>query len=370
MTKKAINKIFALAIISIMAGLTACSNDEGHDVSDNGVKVVASPAELAWKGGSTRVKVDKTVATAYSDAAWLTVDVADDSVNINATANYGRESRNARLVVKASATDSTIVSVSQQGIVFNAESATDLTLTDEAMSTVIPITSNGEVTIEQCPDWITATVTDEGVSIEVSENTTGHFRGGSVVFGIGEMTKEVNVVQYEVERDVLGSYYVVHYEDDEPVFALKVNLETDRINFQPSGVFSRYILGTFDESDLTFSLTNGQLLGKYNDYYIYSIIITNDEKYTLDTSATGTFTFTYSKVYGDFVGELGGAFDDEGRTASMIGLFAFSARGLSTSFFKGYIGFFEVMLKASSEEDALAKAHTLSEIRTLSILER
>lgn len=359
MKKSIIIKAMAAAVA--LVGFAACSDDEGTEISNNNVKVVTSPTMFEWNGGETEMTVDKTITSAYADADWLTVSNSGEKVTLTATSNTSRESRHAELVVKASATDSVIVSVSQLGLVFNAEEASDISITDKDTTVVLPVTTNGDVVVSECPDWITATMTDDGLSLAISANTTGSMRGGDVVFGIGDMTKQVSVLQFDIDRDLFGSYYIAHYNGDEADFALPVTFTRDGgIDFTPTGIFARSIPGTFDDSALTFTFYNGNLLGKYSSYFIYNMLVSSDGYLAFDTSIVGTFTFAYDADLGTFVGTIGGSFDGSGsRTTATMYLWAFSSMELSSSYSKGYIAQVDKLIKANSSEEALRVARML-----------
>lgn len=357
MKKSIITKALAAAIA--LTGFAACSDDDGIEVVYDNVKVVSSPSMFAWNGGETSVTVDKTITSAYADADWLTVSNSGEKVTLTATSNTNRESRHAELVVKASATDSVIVSVSQLGLVFNAENATDLSITDKDTTVVIPVSTNAELAITECPSWITATMTDDGLSLAISKNTTGSMRGGNVVFGVGDMTKQIGVVQFDIDRDLFGDYYIAHYDDNgDPEFALPVTFtRTGGIDFTPTGMFSRNIPGTFDDTTMTFTFYNGNLIGKYKNYFIYNLIGSSDGIYGLSTSLVGTFTFAYDADMETFVGTIGGSFDGTGtRTTSTMFLWAFSSMELSESGSAGYLAQIDKLVKAKSSEEALQVA--------------
>lgn len=346
--------IKAIAAAIALVGFAACSDDEGKEIGNDGVKVVTSPTMYDWDGGTNTATVDKTISSAYATVDWLTVSASGTQVTMAATANTSRESRHAELVVKASATDSVIVSVSQLGMVFNAEDATDFSITDKDTTVVIPVTASGDVDITECPDWITPTLTDDGISLAISANTTGAMRGGNVTFAFGGMSKTVAIVQFDIDRDLFGDYYIANYQGDSIDFALPVTFTRDGgIDFTPTGLFYRSIPGTFDDSTMKFTFYNGNLLGKYKGYYIYNMLLSSDEYIAFDTSIVGTFTFSYDSDFNTFVGTIGGSFDGSGsRTTSSMFLWAFTAMDLASDYSAGYIAQMNMLIKASSTDEA------------------
>lgn len=354
--------IKAIAAAMALVAFSACSSD-GIDIDNNGVKVVTSPQMFQWNGGETEMTVDKSIASAYVDADWVTVASSGQKVTLTATANGSRESRHAKLVVKASATDSVVVSVSQLGIVFNAESATDITVTDGDTTVVVPVAAAGDIVVSQCPSWISASVTSDGLNLDISKNTTGALRGGEVEFGLGGMSRTITVVQIDIDRDIFGNYYLAHVDDTGEIdFALPVAFTRNAIDFTPSKIFVRSIPGTFDDATMSFRCYEGNLLGKYNDYFIYNLFCSSEGLVGYDTSLGGTFTFAYDSSIGAIVGTLGGPFDSSGYyTTGMMYLYAFSNMTFDSQYGAGGIAMANRLIKAGSSDEALslARAHSL-----------
>lgn len=361
------NILHTLAFALLATATVACDDGEGDNyIDDNGVKVVTSPETIAWSGGDATVTVSKAVATAYASADWLSVSSNGSSVTVTATENDNRESRNARLIVKASQTDSVIVSVSQSGLVFNTEQTSDIQLPDdEAHTCFLPVTTTGKVTVSECPDWVTPTVTADGITLDIAANTTGAARGGNFVFGIGANQTTVSISQFVAERDIFGKYIIAHYEGDEATFALFVDFEKDKINFRNSGVsgFVRNIPGTFDADSLTFTFSSGPLIGKIGSSYIYAMVMSNEGTVSFDNSTSGTFYFRYSGVWGSFIAELGGPFDlTSGLTAETVIFGQFTQMELNETYFTyNAVGQFEVMLKVKDESEAKQRMKQLKE---------
>lgn len=341
-------KIFALAAIA--AGFASCSGDEGFDIKDNGVKVLAAETELAATGGQGSVTVDKAVSTAYAKDAWLTVSADGTKVSVAAAANSSRETRATLLVIKASAEDSVIVSVQQHGLIYNAEGAESIEVTDEVTQQLIAVTTNGTVEIVSCPDWITATVTEDGVLLDISENTTGRLRYGNVVFGAGGYETSVTVTQADEDENPFGSYIIGGYNRKGQFTYLPCTLTREAIVFNPStSGLDLTIPITFEQETSTVTISNGAYLGKYSSYHVYLMLENEDGDIDLPTTEPkGRFVLENDPDAGFMAvmdGDWGG-----GKTSSGLLLAAFTEQSFTEDAYAGYIFYLNpVMLMMQKE---------------------
>lgn len=193
--KKFLN-IFAILVIA--TAFMACSDNENTYV-DNSLKVVSSNVAFDCKGGNGYVEVDQAVVEAITAADWVSTKVEGNKVTFTVSPNKAsRESRNAKLVIK-SAQSSVIVAVSQYGYIFNAGNINEISLEGQATTYLLTVKSSDVPTIVECPEWVTATVVEEGISLAIAENTTKQPRSGKLVISAGDFQKTITINQKHIE---------------------------------------------------------------------------------------------------------------------------------------------------------------------------
>lgn len=297
----------------IAAAFTACSNDEGNDyiINDATVKVISTQTSIEAAGGEGKVVVDKAVMKAYSEQDWLSVSADGSEVSFIAQENIGRESRCANLVIKSTETDSVIVSVSQYGIIFTADNAKDISLSNVASTATIPVETTGNLRVVSAPEWVKATVVEDGINLDIEDNTTGSARSGWVVFAAGNIEDKVSVSQFDA-TDVFGKYMLTAVDattgkDIEPMVC-----EIDAKSLSLPGLGLK-ATGTFSESAYTLSIKNGNYMGTYNGTRINAMFTTADKTlvYSILSSAPkGDFVFKYDLESGKFTASLSGTYRD------------------------------------------------------------
>lgn len=307
-------KIFAFAFIATV--LAACSGEEGFEITDDGIKVVTSQTEIASGGGQGTVTVNKTVSNAYSSESWLTVSTNGSTVNITATKNDCRESRAAKLVVKASAEDSVIVAVKQNGLVFTLGEKEAYHVGDAAVSQTLEGVQGSSIKTVSCPSWITPVITSDGITLDIAENTTGHIRSGEVEFSCEGYEESVYVLQGE-PKDIEGQYYFLGYNSNYKLTYLnaKVTCTSDSITVTFTDLNWKYSLPL--QEGLMHNLPSKTKVGTYTasgtKYYVGIFLWAPFDGY-ISTSKTVTYTcaFYYDDDYETTIGE----FDDNGSWSS------------------------------------------------------
>lgn len=333
-------KILALAIIA--TAFAACSGDEGFDIKDNGVKVVSSETEISAKGGNATVSVDKTIVSAYSKDSWLSVSSNGTSVTATAATNGNKESRATELVIKASETDSVIVAVKQNGLVFAVNDESQVTVGDAAATKELNASFNTTVETLSVPDWITPTITESGITLNIAENTTGHIRGGWAKFSSGAYVDSVYVKQGEA-KDLEGTYYLCGYDGgtykQTVVLAATATCADGKITFdmtyvKSSTTYNWSFTATLDEN-LYFDLKGRQSIGRYGTYYAGLFVWAPFDGYIAGSSLS---PYRCQFDYDEDSGYTIGSFEDNGTwTYQADGLIVYSCTTSTLSTRKGYI---------------------------------
>lgn len=308
----------ALALLALAAlTLTACSSDDDESLSNNPPQVTAAQTMLPARGGTGYVCVDRTIATAYATAPWLNVVASADSVGLSADQNRSRQSRSARLIIKTSATDSTVVSVTQQGAISFAPRDV-VAVGDEAQRVTGVVDANRPGTYASLASWITVSDTGNGCDIQVKENATGVPRIGFVTFYNGDEKDSVRIVQCDFDRDVKGSYtleYTVFSPDqdgdeEEETEMLDAVVGDETLDITVGKLGTVKIPFTWDVANAAIRIYSGAFAGSIHPagktYYVYASLLSERGTY-VSRFINGTYSIPASfqttadgKVYAAF----------------------------------------------------------------------
>ncbi|MCF0202089.1 MAG: BACON domain-containing protein [Bacteroidaceae bacterium] len=307
-----------LSLFVILAAFTGCKDDSGPAVS-RGIQVVKSNAVFEPKGGNGSVEVDQAITSAYVSEDWVTATANGKVVTLEVMPNVSsRESRNAKLIIK-SATDSVVVAVSQYGYIFNSKDAQNITVNNSRHEEYVPVTSLDAVTIISCPSWVTPSVEKDGISLSISENTTGKLRTGDLVFQAGGFQDAITITQFDAKENLFGTYVMEYYDTSMKQYQAIVEVSEDALAITSLGVS---VPATFDYETNTLSIDGLSPLGEYSVYYLYLLYYNMSGSLTLSKNP-GIFSFEYYPEYGDFIGELTnqlgmvvGAFKEDPPTAA------------------------------------------------------
>ncbi len=179
--------------------LASCSDGEGEiSPSSNAIQVVSAATSLKAVGDAQTITVNKDITKVYTTDSWLSVSSEGKIVNFAAPANKSRESRNANIVIKASETDSTVVSVSQQGLVFSYSDG-NVVVANAGGKIAKAVVNNEGFQIMSAPDWVSCSVEGDSLRMNIAENTSDDVRKGFVSFGTGQFKETVEVLQGSFE---------------------------------------------------------------------------------------------------------------------------------------------------------------------------
>lgn len=288
-------KFILLFIIGVTAfSLFSCSDGEGEmNSNSSGIKVVSAETDLKAIGDAQAITVNKDITKAYSNDNWLSVTAEGKTVSFAAAANKSRESRNTTIVIKASDSDSTIVNVSQKGLVFSYSDG-NIVSPNEGGNFAKKVVSNEGFEILSAPDWITPTIDGDSIRMNVAENNTDDIRKGYVTFGTDQFKETIEVIQGSFEDNFLDQDYVLMgYNQNNQVEMYRANIfdwkGIDYLSLPDQG----WTFGIeFDDETLTLKIANAQAIGSYlNTYYVYSSFLGADDYPYVDTSIYGNFKF-------------------------------------------------------------------------------
>ena len=306
-------KIFGFLTLALATtALFSCSDDDNNSTTTvDGVQIVTRPSEISPAGGESAIEVNKPVASVYATNAWLNVTADGNTVKLSADANSSVESRHSNVVIKASENDSTVISVSQLGLVFHYEDG-NVSMGNNGGKFAKFVKHNEPMEIERMPEWASATVDGDSIRVDVSANTSGNARGGYVVFKSSAMKDSILISQADFSQ-LKGDYYFGGYD-----------LTTGQEGYTDAKLYTKnrmyYVQLTnlkwsfdclYDEKNMTLTTYNATWVGTMNNqYYIASMLLSDQGTISADDKITGQFTFNVLDD-GTIIAVLGGQYDED-----------------------------------------------------------
>lgn len=362
-------KIFGFLTLALATtALFSCSDDDNNSTTtDNGVKIVTRPAEIAPAGGESAIEVNKPVASVYATNAWLNVTAEGNTVKLSADANGSVESRHSNVVIKASDNDSTVVSVSQLGLIFNYEDG-NVSMGNAGGKFAKFVKHNEPMQIERMPEWATATVDGDSIRVDVSANTSGNARGGYVVFKSNALKDSILISQADFSQ-LKGDYYFGGYDlstGQEGYTDAKLYLKNRMYYVQLTNMKWSFDC-LYDEKNMTLTTYNATWVGTMNNqFYIASMLLSDQGTISADDKITGQFTFNVFED-GTIIAVLGGQYDEDSKVAGMA-FAACTKQSLST--YQGISAAFSPCLLLRLPEGADVETQAKAKARASQMMKR
>lgn len=362
-------KIFGFLTLALATtALFSCNDDDNNSTTtDNGVKIVTRPAEIAPAGGESAIEVNKPVANVYATNAWLNVTAEGNTVKLSADANGSVESRHSNVVIKASDNDSTVVSVSQLGLIFNYEDG-NVSMGNAGGKFAKFVKHNEPMQIERMPEWASATVDGDSICVDVSANTSGNARGGYVVFKSNALKDSILISQADFSQ-LKGDYYFGGYDlstGQEGYTDAKLYLKNRMYYVQLTNMKWSFDC-LYDEKNMTLTTYNATWVGTYkNTYYVASMLLSDQGTISADDKITGQFTFNVFED-GTIIAVLGGQYDEDSKVAGMA-FAACTKQSLST--YQGISAAFSPCLLLRLPEGADVETQAKAKARASQMMKR
>lgn len=362
-------KIFGFLTLALATtALFSCSDDDNNsNTTVDGVQIVTRPSEIAPAGGESAIEVNKPVASVYATNAWLNVTADGNTVKLSADANSSVESRHSNVVIKASDNDSTVVSVSQLGLIFNYEDG-NVSMGNAGGKFAKFVKHNEPMQIERMPEWATATVDGDSIRVDVSANTSGNARGGYVVFKSNALKDSILISQADFSQ-LKGDYYFGGYDlstGQEGFTAAKLYLKNRMYYVQLTNQKWSFDC-LYDEKNMTLTTYNATWVGTYkNSYYIASMLLSDQGTISADDKITGQFTFNVFED-GTIIAVLGGQYDEDSKVAGMA-FAACTKQSLST--YQGISAAFSPCLLLRLPEGADVETQAKAKARASQMMKR
>lgn len=366
-------KIFGFLTLALATtALFSCSDDDNNsNTTVDGVQIVTRPAEIAPAGGESAIEVNKPVASVYATNAWLNVAADGNTVKLSADANSSVESRHSNVVIKASENDSTVISVSQLGLVFHYEDG-NVSMGNDGGKFAKFVKHNEPMEIERTPEWASATVDGDSIRVDVSANATGNARGGYVVFKSSALKDSILISQADFSQ-LKGDYFFGGYDlssGQEGFIDAKLYLKNRMYYVQLTNTKLNLKWSfdcLYDDKNMTLTTYNATWVGKYNNQYDVASLLINDQgQIRPDDKITGQFTFNVLDD-GTIIAVLGGQYDENSKVVGMA-FAACTKQNLST--FKGVVAGFSPCLLLRLPPDADVETQAKAKARASKIMKR
>ena len=310
--------------MTCMGGLSlySCKDNATDDMiqSNRQLKVVSvTGTTFKAAGGENTITVDHPIASAYANVDWATVkaDKGTNSVLVTAATNDSKQSRHATVVVKSSPADSVIVNIDQYGFVFSTSLPQSLLLSDKAQAQTYTMEVDIPPTVASTADWLKATVNGDKLSLEATENATGHPRNATVTITTSNgSTYTSNVTQAEFNKDIAGEYYLL--DGDSLAAGITYGTMVDfRVNktgakelYFPQLALSLSV--AWNDATSTLTIAGGTPMGPFvmgkTTYYLFADMTATDGYVYWDNSVTYSATIAYDEDSKATMGE----FKDDG----------------------------------------------------------
>ena len=310
--------------VACMGGLSlySCKDNPDDDTiqSQSQLKVVSvTGTTFKAAGGEDTLTVDKPITSAYANVDWATlkIDKATNSVFVTAASNSSKQSRHTTVVVKSSPKDSVIVDFDQYGYVFATSLPQALLLSDKAQSQTYGMEVDIPPTVASTADWLKATVNGDKLSLEATENATGHPRNATVTITTSNgSTYTSNVTQAEFNKDIAGEYYLLDGDSlaagitSGTMVDLRENKTGAKELYFPQLALSLSV--AWNDATSTLTMAGGTPMGPFamgkTTYYLFADMIATDGYVYWDNSVTYSATIAYDENSKATMGE----FKDDG----------------------------------------------------------
>lgn len=293
-------KIFNLCAVALLGGfvLASCDDDSTNEVATHGLQVLSAQTSFTARGGTQTITVAQTPVSVYTNDSWATASISGNSINVTASMNPERETRHATVVVKSSAQDSAIVNIDQDGMVVSFAN-TSISSNDDALTASYAIKHNLDVTVSTSASWMSALVDGDSLRVTYQENNTGNPRTGWIYYTSGNVTDSVSVMQYDIDKDLLGDYELLFYDSGwyyVNVQLYRWNQTSFRMRFTDD--FMQDLNATIpvtipDTSQPSFSIYNLAAMGSYT----YNNTSYNEIMLVMASSGTSVYYFRVATVY-------------------------------------------------------------------------
>lgn len=263
------NKII-YTVLAAVAFLTfsSCSDDQDNPYAHvNTISIVNSKLDFTASEGQGSLHYLSTGGslTVRSNADWCKAEVVGDSIAVNVSENNVLNGRSTTLIL-SNGTDTLQVPVTQRGIVCQlAVDGIGIT-SDDAFSAKYLLNANVDFSVVSVPEWMTASIANDSLSVDVQANSTGSFRKGYVVYQTkGGYRDSVVVFQADFDKDIAGAYTFNYNLKNGTKRQFNATLSKTGLKLTSSWT----VPISFDATSGKITVTSGSYVGRSGANYIY-----------------------------------------------------------------------------------------------------
>ena len=303
-----------LSFIVLLAGVisvTSCSDDDATYTAIAPIEVTSADVLFEPTGGTGSIVVNTSdVLSATSDSPWISVQVTGNTISVTAQENPSIDSRSANIKMTAGSKVAS-VTATQKGFVCGIKGSSELVVKSDAptslnvdFASTYPL-STIDIAVQSNSDWITAVYNaeTEQIEIETTANNTGMMRKGTVSVKMDDIEDEISILQYELEKDILGEYQFAYRAissswDIANQWTFKsATLTEEALLLQYSESVTLSIPITFSKGDpgeFSIAVESASYCGRYGSYYIFIQYLDGDLNYWTSTNKEYYSTATLS----------------------------------------------------------------------------
>ena len=312
-------KIYGLMMLAAAFSFASCSDDDNvgsQYLKENTVKVVSSNVHFTAKADTGSVVFDASAgATVRLNASWATAEIEGNKVKLAVASNPHLESRSSLLTIK-SGSDSTNVTLVQQGMIYKSDGDVELVVDDKSQVVRIPVEAIGaDLKFEATDSWAKASFDGKTINVALDENTTNQVRTVAITCTAKPYQDEIVIMQGERKDVVNRDYTFVAYDlmNAKSAYTLDSLQNKKFLNSiavvkncyleDKDGVVSVKFLDddltlpvTFFDDELVFLLTGGQNLGTYYSYFnVFTAVY--DPRYLAQFKASSLCHYVATKSF-------------------------------------------------------------------------
>lgn len=205
-------------LLAMLLLLAACkeNNDGGYEANSSDITVVRQDLTFDPQGrtGTLEFRANSAVSVSLT-SDWCTAVVSGNVVSVTVTDNTSIEGRVAILTLN-SGTSSLKMPVQQRGMMVTSFPVNDYHALNNGGVKSYTIRHDFPVELVTAADWIHPVMEGDKLNVTVDPNTTGQIRRGTIAMNCGGLTDMLNIVQYDLTTNVVGSYYLKGTSNDAP----------------------------------------------------------------------------------------------------------------------------------------------------------
>lgn len=262
-------KIFSLLLVAIgFSSFIACSDDNENPYAHvNTITVEKANLDFSARSGEGSVVFKSTEGSVSvtTSTDWCTAHVVGDSIVVNVEQNGTLNGRSAMLVLR-NGVDTLSLPVTQRGVVAQFVDMKTISIqTDDVFTGKYAMTTNVDMSIAKTPDWVEASFSGDTLCVTTTENNTGVFRSGYIVYKSEPFVDSIRVFQADFDKDIAGDYKLFYENANGVERSTNVSVTASNIKFSSSWNMPF----TYDADNGLFKVYSGCYIGKSSSSFIY-----------------------------------------------------------------------------------------------------